>query len=251
MEFFGNEGTGKSEMLLNILAGCIVPQHKQCVIFIDTDCHFSIIRLVQILEHRLFSNVSVCVENREKIIRDCLSRLYYFRCHSSIQLVETTESLKAILPKKPEICCIMIDSISAFYWQNRSSLGESLSEQELHQRRLVSTLKSLVFNYSLAVFATRGMFAGAIGRNRDDPTQSFMSQQWQKFIRHKFMFVREMSRVDQQSDLDSKESTCKSDIGTLLWTSGEKWIYKSWLISNRAPPTARTFSIESMGVVFS
>lgn len=252
MEFFGDECTGKSEMLLNILAGCLLPLHqKQCVIFIDTDCHFQIIRLVQILEYRLFAKDDCCVEKREEVIRECLSRFYYLRCHSSIQLVATVESLKTLLARKPEICCLMIDSISAFYWQDKLTLGESFSDQEQHQRRVVDTLKDLIANYNLAVFATRGMFVGGSGRHRDDPTHSFLSQQWQKLVRHRYLFSKEVTHVDPSMALEDGQRECESLAReTCLWSNGEDWIYKAWLISSRGPQTARSFCIDETGVKF-
>ena len=248
MELFGDEGTGKTEILLNILTSCI---QTQCVIFIDTDCHFPMLRLVQIIEHRLFTNDShsICVEDREKRIKDCLSRLYYFRCHSSIQLVATVESLKTMLTRKPEICCLMIDSISAFYWQDKLILGETPSNQEQHQRKLVDALKCLIASYNLAVFATRGMFAGASGRHRDNPMHSFLSPQWQKLVRHRFMFTREVAKqTDQLVAINSRQSDFKTP--TCLWSNEEIWIYKASLISSRMPPLVRTFLIDETGVKF-
>jgi DNA-repair protein XRCC2 len=245
VELFGDEGTAKTEMLLNILTSCI---QTQCVIFIDTDCHFPMLRLVQIIEYHLFSSDSqdISADNREKRIKDCLSRLYYFRCHSSIELVATLESLHAMLARKPEICCLMIDSISAFYWQDKLILGETPNSQEYHQRKVVDAIKDLIASYSLAVFATRGMFVGASGRNRDDPTCSFLSSQWQKLVRYRFMLTREGAKQTGQL----VAVNCESKTRACLWSNDEIWIYKAWLISSRQPCVVRKFLIDETGVKF-
>ncbi|XP_025947394.1 DNA repair protein XRCC2 isoform X2 [Apteryx rowi] len=56
VEFHGPEGTGKTEMLYHLIARCILPKSggglEVEVMFIDTDYHFDMLRLVTILEHR-------------------------------------------------------------------------------------------------------------------------------------------------------------------------------------------------------
>ncbi|XP_039941108.1 DNA repair protein XRCC2 isoform X2 [Hirundo rustica] len=73
IEFHGPEGTGKTEMLYHLLARCILPKAEGGleveVMFVDTDYHFDMLRLVTILENRL-------VQGTEEMIKQCLGRLF-------------------------------------------------------------------------------------------------------------------------------------------------------------------------------
>lgn len=69
-EFYGYEGTGKSELLLNIVCSIILPKNwigfpldgfDASVIFIDTDSKFSIYRLVTIMEKEISSAFERCI----------------------------------------------------------------------------------------------------------------------------------------------------------------------------------------------
>jgi DNA-repair protein XRCC2 len=61
-EFYGSEGTGKTELLLNLITSMILPKEWNSlqlngsnagVIFIDTDYKFQILRLVNLMEKRI------------------------------------------------------------------------------------------------------------------------------------------------------------------------------------------------------
>ncbi len=57
MEFHGLEGTGKTETLHHLITRCIMPVQsgglEVAVVFVDTDYHFDMLRLVSVLEGRL------------------------------------------------------------------------------------------------------------------------------------------------------------------------------------------------------
>ena len=66
VEFSGQEGSGKTEMLLHLIANCILPKswkdlklngRSVGVVFVDTDYHFQLLRLVTIMEHRILNAI--------------------------------------------------------------------------------------------------------------------------------------------------------------------------------------------------
>jgi len=66
VEIYGSSGTGKTEMLLSILAQCILPPMWEGieiggngvgVIFFDNDQKFSIFRLMQIIENKIRNTI--------------------------------------------------------------------------------------------------------------------------------------------------------------------------------------------------
>ncbi|XP_023568681.1 DNA repair protein XRCC2 [Octodon degus] len=160
LEFHGAEGTGKTEMLYHLMARCILPKSEGGlgleVLFIDTDYHFDMLRLVTILEHRLS-------QSSEEMIKHCLRRFFLVYCNSSTQLLLTLHSLEAVLCSRPSLCVLLLDSLSAFYWTDRANGGESVSAQESTLRKCAQRLERLVRDYRLVLFAT---------------TQSIMQKAW-------------------------------------------------------------------------
>lgn len=63
-------------------------------------------------------------------LRSCLSRLLVVHCSSSSQLVLTLHLLEASFLSRPGLALLLIDSISAFYWLDRSEGGGSAARQE-------------------------------------------------------------------------------------------------------------------------
>lgn len=66
----------------------------------------------------------------EATLRSCLSRLLVVHCCSSSQLLLTLHFLETSLSSRPSLALLLIDSISAFYWLDRSEGGASMAKQE-------------------------------------------------------------------------------------------------------------------------
>lgn len=66
----------------------------------------------------------------EATLRSCLSRLLVVHCSSSAQLLLTLHLLETSLSSRPSLALLLIDSISAFYWLDRSEGGASFAKQE-------------------------------------------------------------------------------------------------------------------------
>ncbi|XP_011404337.1 PREDICTED: DNA repair protein XRCC2-like [Amphimedon queenslandica] len=150
-ELSGDHGTGKSEIFLNMVAEALIPKYYQDyilggkeigVVFISTNYKFDLLRLVEILEHKLFVRLSSEGEelkvnddesiitlrdaevpitsksppisfkepsiNRE-LIKNCLKKLYVLNCDSIHSLTLTVIFLKQFLLGSPHIELILID----------------------------------------------------------------------------------------------------------------------------------------------
>ena len=184
VEFCGFEGSGKSELLLNIAATCVLP--KECgstaingrgveAVLVSTDNKFDLLRLVSILEGKVISseataaegkrsfvgsarNTALHLEQLRKIVEDALSRLHVVCCHSSSELVVSLQFLRSFIHNNPEACVVLLDDTASFYWMDRLDAGPnaSLSASEHTQRQCVDGLKMLVADHHLVVFlATR------------------------------------------------------------------------------------------------
>ncbi|XP_029810196.1 DNA repair protein XRCC2 [Suricata suricatta] len=103
LEFHGPEGTGKTEMLYHLTARCVLPKSEGGleaeVVFVDTDYHFDLLRLVAILERRL-------ARGSEEAVRRCLGRVSVLSCGGDHRLVvlATTQSLLRSAGDRPPLC---------------------------------------------------------------------------------------------------------------------------------------------------
>lgn len=219
VEFSGQEGSGKTEMLLHLIANCILPKswkdlklngRSVGVVFVDTDYHFQLLRLVTIMEHRILNAIKethagVSVENNktnhlkqtpgvdslnypekysdyESFIKSCLGLLFIVHCNSSIELLATVLSLENLLAAKPEVGVFMIDSLSSFYWLDRCSGGESLSHQESNQRKLVDILRKYVQQYHVVLIAAK---QSIFVNTEKATTREHLCQAWQRLVNYR------------------------------------------------------------------
>uniref|UniRef100_A0A8D0HPX1 X-ray repair cross complementing 2 n=1 Tax=Sphenodon punctatus TaxID=8508 RepID=A0A8D0HPX1_SPHPU len=198
IEFHGPEGTGKTEMFYHLIARCVIPKSEGGleigVLFIDTDYHFDMLRLVTILEHRLSRST-------EDVIKQCLGRLFLVNCNSSTQLLLTLYSLENLFCSHPSLCLLILDSISAFYWIDRINGGESLSQQEESLKRCAKVLEKLAREHHLVVFATTQTImrksansaenSGKLQCGPETDYRSYLCKSWQQLVTHRIFFSRQ------------------------------------------------------------
>ncbi|XP_007469862.1 PREDICTED: DNA repair protein XRCC2-like [Lipotes vexillifer] len=215
LEFHGPEGTGKTEMLYHLTARCILPKSEGGleveVLFIDTDYHFDILRLVTILEHRVS-------ESSEEIIKYCLGRFFLVYCSSSTQLLLTLYSLETMFCSHPSLCLLILDSLSAFYWIDRVNGGESVHLQESTLKKCSQLLEKLVNEYRLALFATTQSIMQKTSSSAEGPSCAFNLQSdvdvdyrpylckaWQQVVKHRIFFSKQDdSKTSNQFSLVSR-----------------------------------------------
>ncbi|XP_006895245.1 PREDICTED: DNA repair protein XRCC2-like [Elephantulus edwardii] len=202
LEFHGPEGTGKTEMLYHLTARCILPKSEDGleieVLFIDTDHHFDMLRLVTVLEHKLS-------QSSEETVKSCLGRLFLVCCNSSSQLLLTLYSLEAMFCSHPSLCLLILDSLSAFYWIDRANGGESVNLQESTLRKCSQFLERLVSEYRLILFAstqsimqkstnsTEGASASDFKCPGNDyiDYRPYLCKTWQQMVKHRFFFSKQ------------------------------------------------------------
>ncbi|XP_012589324.1 PREDICTED: DNA repair protein XRCC2 [Condylura cristata] len=193
LEFHGPEGTGKTEMLYHVAARCILPRAdgglEADVLFIDTDCRFDLLRLVAILERRLSGG-------SEEAVTRCLARLLVAQCHSSAQVLLTLHSLGAVLCSRPALCLLAVDSLSAFYWLDRASGGESPRAQEATLAQCAQVLQRLVREHRLLLLATtqsvmRRAPASARAPGAAADYRPYLCRAWQDAVRRRLFFSKQ------------------------------------------------------------
>lgn len=222
IELFGTEGTGKSEILMNLVAGIILPKtwksinlngKDASVIFIDNDYKFSIIRLVTLMENRIHATLKNghqtegnLTNDVEMLIQKCLSKLSLIRCTSSSELLVTLYSLEQTLLSNPNLSVIMIDSVSAFYWIDKCNGGESLVAQERNLTLISEVLSKFINSFSLIVIATKCALmkkriredcnmeksASNLDKLKNDH-QEFLCKAWGQLVTHRFHVEKQLT----------------------------------------------------------
>ncbi|MBN3294500.1 XRCC2 protein, partial [Polypterus senegalus] len=190
VELHGAEGTGKTELLYHVLVHCILPTAQGGleveVLFVDTDFHFDMLRLVALLEHRLPGSP-------EALVRRSLRRLTLVQCSSSVQLLLTLRYLESLLCGRPALGVLMLDSLSPFYWTDRSAGREDTL------RRCSEFLHKLVKDYQLLVFAaTQALMRAKSGEGRAaaegatpmDGYRPYLCRAWQRMVTHRVVVGR-------------------------------------------------------------
>ena len=179
VELCGTEGTGKTEVLLNIAAHCTLPKswkgrrfpgRSTEVIYISTDYKFDLLRLVSLLEGKIcqgFQQNSVETPSEDsgdykKVITSCLARAHILYCNSSSELITTLQSMKSFLHNHPEVCVLILDNIANFYWVDRCESGSAgiTAMAERRQQQWVGALNDLIQEHHLVVFAAKPLLFG-------------------------------------------------------------------------------------------
>ncbi|XP_030120110.4 DNA repair protein XRCC2 [Taeniopygia guttata] len=208
IEFHGPEGTGKTEMLYHLIARCIIPKAEGGleveVMFVDTDYHFDMLRLVTILENRL-------AQGTEEMIKQCLGRLFLVSCSSSTQLLLTLYSLENLFCAHPSLCVLLLDSLSAFYWIDRSNGGESLTLQEMNLKKCANFLEKLVTQHHLILFATtqtlmqksansaESFLPLKLPHETDTDYRPYLCKSWQQMVTHRMFFSKQCNSANSKA----------------------------------------------------
>lgn len=150
IELTGNTSTGKTLFLTECVAKCIAPLSNNGldtgVVFIDLDGQFDITRLVTVIK-RLVQDAD------EELIKSCLKKLTLFNCYDSPTLYVTFQRLKLFLTEQCKVGLIILDSVSANYWQDTMSGGEKY--MDTYVDKMISSLKLCVEDFKVPIIFTR------------------------------------------------------------------------------------------------
>ncbi|XP_076227958.1 X-ray repair cross complementing 2 [Nomia melanderi] len=138
IEINGAHSSGKTLLLSQLLAKCILPDYhgtvriKGCnapAILINTDHHFQVSRLIEIMtgvvnvayaESFKFDPLDTELE-KINIIQNSLSNLKVINCYHSEQFLLMLRTLDDMFLSNAKIALLAIDSMTAYYWQEREN----------------------------------------------------------------------------------------------------------------------------------
>ncbi|OAP65540.1 hypothetical protein AYL99_01512 [Fonsecaea erecta] len=174
--------SGKTSLLSHLCAVSVLPRDRggkeSTVVYIDADGRFSPTRLAQMMNHCLQTHHQSSeapqppltdLDALQETIRSSLDHVHVFRPQSSAQMTAVLASLHTYLLNRSRhhsilrpLSLIVIDSATAFYWQDRSdqalakleSLGTAPGGGPSRAAELIEKLKALQERFGCAVLAS-------------------------------------------------------------------------------------------------
>ncbi|XP_073978179.1 X-ray repair cross complementing 2 [Rhodnius prolixus] len=166
IEITGEAGTGKTLLLLEFIKKSILPIRynefqidglEAEVVYMNCDHHFNIFKLVSLMEDYL----SRCLltpdsDLIEEIISTSLKRLTVFNIFDSETMMTTFHLLSNLLCMNSNISLILIDSISAYYWQDAMIRG--IRKMDLYVLTVLKLLHKSIKDFQVTVIFTRPQY---------------------------------------------------------------------------------------------
>jgi RecA/RadA recombinase len=150
IEIIGNASTGKTLFLTECIAKCIAPQHHNGldtgVVYIDLDGQFDITKLVTVIK-RLIKDAD------EELVKSCLKKLTLINCYDSPTLFVIFQKLKLFLAEDHQVGLVILDSVSANYWQDSISGGEK--HMDTYVEKMISLLKICLKDFKVPIIFTK------------------------------------------------------------------------------------------------
>lgn len=169
VEVWGEEGSGKSELLLNIAVQCAIPKNwkgillggcgLQCLL-ISTDYKVDLLRLEGVAEGQLrqrieqagIGSASHDQDGIKQLLTESLTRIHIFYTDSSDQLTAILHSLRQFIHIHSEVSIILLDNAGAYYWIDRA---EAAYRRNSPGSNWMKVLKELIADLHLILFAAR------------------------------------------------------------------------------------------------
>jgi len=221
----GSPGSGKTHLIYYLTASIILPPSHgggysgkgAFVVVMDTDNRFDVPRLVEIMQTMLCHGRSPATGGDEtnlsnQIIINALSHVHIFRPQSLQSLVATVQSLPDYLLNftaqssyDRSLDLLVIDSIGAFFWQEKSAEealkfdGENLPSHRWHSSsenlysQLVNYLRTTQQRFSCAVVATNWGISPTAAHQGALYTsfRSFLPTAWQALVTTRIVVERD------------------------------------------------------------
>lgn len=174
IEIIGSTSAGKTLFLTECVAKSIIPKNADGldvdVVYIDLDGQFDITKLVIIIK-RLVNNAD------DELVKSCLKKLTLINCYDSATVYVTFQRLKLFLTEQCQVGLIILDSVSANYWQDSISGGEK--HMNTYVEKIVMSLKSCVQDFKVPIIYSRQSYF-----------QSKHNNSLSDFINRKILFER-------------------------------------------------------------
>ncbi|KAJ4460659.1 hypothetical protein PAPYR_2877 [Paratrimastix pyriformis] len=157
VEVVGSAGSGKTELLLNVLVTFLLSEPYDGIgataLFFDCDQRLQILRLRQLLHDRLTRCTACPPDQAEAEVEASLHRLLVIRCPTAEHFLAAVHLIPVLLAQRPALRLLCVDSVTAFHWNER---GTPFSDR--CSSRAFSLLAEFARRHHLVCFGTRPRF---------------------------------------------------------------------------------------------
>lgn len=167
IEISGNLSSGKTLLITQLLAKCILPKRWRGVemnglgggaVLINTDHHFQILTLFNLMRSIIrnsFNKFGIKFEEETAriLIEESLGYLTVLNCYDAAQFTLACQMLENILSVDDKIAIIAVDSISTYYWHDRSN-GIAWS-MDGYLKTCLKQIQKYTFHHKVVIIYTR------------------------------------------------------------------------------------------------
>lgn len=168
VEICGETSTGKTLLLTQLITKCILPSSVDglgtSIILLNTDQHFQISRLSNMMLSILKNNWNKSNDEAERIIDESLANLTVISCYDTCQFMVSLHALDLMLLKDKSVNLLIVDSISSFYWLHRERNG--LCTLDSYVKQLLKIIQKHAFQANVSVIYTKSCETGPHVRER-------------------------------------------------------------------------------------
>ncbi|XP_011498040.1 PREDICTED: DNA repair protein XRCC2, partial [Ceratosolen solmsi marchali] len=152
IEIKGTISSGVSILLSKLIAKCILPlQYNGLgveVLFINTENQFQMSNLYNVVRSNVCDfHGPINVDN---LVKEMLNNLKIINCYNHSQFLLILNSLDNILLKYKGIGFIIVDSISAYYWQQKDYLS-----YDLYLIKMLNSIKKKTIDFKVVILYTK------------------------------------------------------------------------------------------------
>ncbi|EAT43449.1 AAEL005110-PA [Aedes aegypti] len=168
VEVFGDSNCGKSCLILEFIAKIILPEdyggHGIGAVFVNCDNNVNMARLLNIMERQIINYSKPASGNIDKqeirrIRQESFSRLTIIKCCTMDEFEFSLLTLNEIFIKNPLSVYLLIDSLTAFYWNKCTE--KNLIRMDTYLRSLHTRLKKLCQERKIVAIFTRPFYFGS------------------------------------------------------------------------------------------
>lgn len=163
IEITGDEATGKTLLVTDLLARCLLPKtyqevqlpgRKSGALFINTNHHFDMFKLAEIMQYYIKTNCNRTLNSNtvQEIIKESLKSLTVINCYTNEQFQATLLNLESLILENTNISLLIVDTLVAFYWIQRIHSNVSYNS---YYTSIVNSLKVLASKFNITVFYTK------------------------------------------------------------------------------------------------
>uniref|UniRef100_A0A182N7M9 RecA family profile 1 domain-containing protein n=1 Tax=Anopheles dirus TaxID=7168 RepID=A0A182N7M9_9DIPT len=170
VEIVGESNSGKSLLLLELIARAILPANcgglGLAVVLLDCENSYHGPFLLSVMEKHILNQAEPTVastladpQRLQAIQRAALERLHLITCYSLEQFDFSLLALPSLFVKHPDVTFVLIDSIATFYWTKCTPAN--LIRQETYHGAHCKTLRKVAREWGKPVLFTKPAHFGS------------------------------------------------------------------------------------------